>query len=398
MKKVLKRLLLILFLIAIAFIVIVYLFGLPQNIARVSNYESLTTNIWIDDDYISVEEKFLIKDLIPKEQEQSEEVLTEEYRLELPIQNKYGYKIGTSDISSITSNISYFNPSSINNIKYRDGVYIVQIAPGNLENLRQEIQSNNNFIKINYKLKTSNILLKNDKTQNIELKVSTGNSGFQDNYLIVHLEDGVKVLNQDSLVKDESDNTCTISLNGFPKTYIINLSSNAVKGDITSSNENGLIYKYMLDRICDISLVIIAAITLVLVIVIVVIHLKRIVKVVKINPDENKDFSVDPILIEYVLTGKHDVKKLIEHGIYSKKGEKLLKIIRALIRLITLITVLIFLAIIVLEKSNAGYVIMCTGLIFINIIAYSFTKVHVFTKQGKKQYGVALSYKNMEQS
>ncbi len=393
MKKILIRLLLIIVLIAIAFIVIVYLFGLPLNIVRINQYENMITEVWFDGDYIDVEQKFLIKELIPKEQEQSEENLTEEYRLGLLIQNKYGYKITTTDISSVSSNISYFNPNSVNNIKYRDGEYIIQVAPGNLESLRQELLSNNNIIKIKYRLKAYNILLKNDNTQNIELKVNTSANSIGDNDLIIHLDNGAKVLNQETYIKETKENTCIVNIKGFAKTYIISLSPSITNSKLSSSSENGLIYKFMLDKICDISLVVIAVITLLVVILIVIIHIKRIVKVVKLDLNGNKDLSIEPALIEYVMNGKHDVKKLISRNIYSSRWEKVLKIIRALIRLITLVVTLIFFAIIVLEKSNAAYTIMCTGLIFINILAYNFTKVHVFTKEGKEQYALALSYK-----
>ena len=395
MKKLLKGLLLIIVLIAIAFIVIVYLFGLPKNVVRVTQYENLSTEMWIDGENIDVEQKFLISELVPKEQEKLEENVTEEYRLILPIQNKYGYKVTLTDISSISSNISFFNLNSNGNIKYRDGEYIVQIAPGQLDNLRKELLSNNNIIKLKYRLKSYSILLKNDDTQNVELKVETSNSFLSDNNLIIHLENGVKVLNQENFIIDSNDNTCTISLKGFSKTYIINFSINVTNINLTSSNENGLIYKYMLDRICDTLLMIISIITVLFIILMIIVYFKRIVKAISVDFN-SQNYSIEPALIDYAFGKKVDAKKLISLGIFSKKWENILKFIRALIRLNSLIIVLVFFAIIVLEKSNANYVIICTGLLFINIIVYSFTKVHVFTKEGKKEYQIALAYKKLQ--
>ena len=341
--------------------------------------------MWIDGENIDVEQKFLISELVPKEQEKLEENVTEEYRLILPIQNKYGYKVTLTDISSISSNISFFNLNSNGNIKYRDGEYIVQIAPGQLDNLRKELLSNNNIIKLKYRLKSYSILLKNDDTQNVELKVETSNSFLSDNNLIIHLENGVKVLNQENFIIDSNDNTCTISLKGFSKTYIINFSTNVTNINLTSSNENGLIYKYMLDRICDTLLMIISIITVLFIILMIIVYFKRIVKAISVDFN-SQNYSIEPALIDYAFGKKVDAKKLISLGIFSKKWENILKFIRALIRLNSLIIVLVFFAIIVLEKSNANYVIICTGLLFINIIVYSFTKVHVFTKEGKKEY------------
>ena len=307
-----KSILIILFIIILTFIYLLIL-NLPILFITTPDtniLNSQTTDIYIsDNDTILVKQTVDVKDCIPENQSLYK-IRNSIFYCPICSISDVGKSLSLSAIGKYQTNISILDEEK--NSYFRKYYYNRNKTPENhLPSLINELKKNNYQVTFSYTINSKDVLSYIDNNTHILLNLKAKNKFKSINDLYIHLPDNVQILNTNSYIKKQNENTYKINLKKETANYSIKLDriftkfvSDSPKYVYKSySQKKTILLKYSL--YCCIPL------TISLLIILILAYIQKKIKIDKSEYERNLEGIIEPILAESIIDGKIDAKNLI---------------------------------------------------------------------------------------
>ncbi len=320
MKKSILQIVFILFVLLFCLFCMLF-YSIKSGVSEFSNevrkFNSQTTDVYItNSDKILVKQTIDVKNCIPKNKNNFQ---MEQYSFYIPICTTSNDSLSFRDITNIKSNISVFIDSIKDNSNHFVGI---KVDENQMNLLMNELEQNDYKVIFSYEINSREVLSYIDNNEHIILNLKGNRKFANNNDLYIHLPNDAQVLNNDTFVKKQDENTYSINLKRENIEYRIKLDGNFTQYVSAESN-----YVYGANVIIQKSLYLFVPITLIFTIILVLAYIQKRVKIEKGEYERNPENVIDPILAESIIDGKIDAKDLIMtclvNLIYKKKLENI---------------------------------------------------------------------------